>query len=358
MFAKKILVIYPEEKSTFVAVYHSSEMSFLKNIKHSDEELDQFEKIIDQFQFRKEAILSVLSENDIDISKVDLIMSRSGLINPVKSGVYQINDKMVADLKANIKGRHPVNLGGLISKEIADNLGVKALMADPVVVDELDEVARLSGHPELPRRSRFHALSHKHFARKYAKSISKKYNELNLIVVYVGTKGISIGAHKKARVVDVNQSLDGNGPFGVTRAGTLPTGELIKLCYSGKYTEDEMYNLITRGGGYQAYLGTDNMDEIDQRLLSGDEKAIFVSYACAYQVAKEVGSMYTVLEGDVDAIILSGYIFNSERFLDNVTKRIEKIAPIALYPSKNDFEAIALNGLRVIKEEIAIQEYK
>ena len=187
---------------------------------------------------------------------------------------------------------------------------------------------------------------------------SKKYDELNLIVVYVGTKGISIGAHKKGRVVDVNQSLDGNGPFGVTRAGTLPTGELIKLCFSGKYTEDEMYNLITRGGGYQAYLGTDNMDEIDQRLLSGDEKAIFVSYACSYQVAKEVGSMYTVLEGDVDAIVLSGYIFNSERFLDNVTKRIEKIAPIALYPSKNDFEAIALNGLRVIKEEIEIQEYK
>lgn len=358
MFTKKILVIYPEEKSTFVAVYHSSEMSFLKNIKHTDEELDQFDKIFDQLQFRKEAVINVLKENDIDISKVNLVMSRSGLINPVKSGVYQVNDKMIADLKANIKGRHPINLGGLISKEIADELGVKALMADPVVVDEFDEVARLSGHPDFPRKSRFHALSHKHFARKYAKSVSKKYDELSLIVVYVGTKGISIGAHKNGRVVDVNQSLDGDGPFGITRAGSLPTGELIKFCYSGKYTEDEMYNLITSGGGYQAYLGTDNTDEIDQRLLSGDEKAIFVSYACSYQVAKEIGSMFTVLEGNVDAIILSGYIFNSERFLDNVTKRIEKIAPIALYPSKNDFEAIAINGLRVMKEEIEIQEYK
>ncbi|MCK5343649.1 MAG: butyrate kinase, partial [Candidatus Heimdallarchaeota archaeon] len=269
MYAAKILVIYPEEKSTFVAVYHASEMSFLKNIKHSNEELDQFDKIADQKQFRKDAVLNVLKENDIELDKVELVMSRSGLIEPVNSGVYQINDKMVEDLKANIKGRHPINLGGLISKEIADSIGVKAMMADPVVVDEFDEVARLSGHPDLPRKSRFHALSHKHFARKYAKSQSKQYEDLNLIVVYVGTKGISIGAHKKGKVVDVNQSLDGDGPFGISRAGSLPTGELIKLCFSGKYTEDEMYNLITRESGYVAYLNTDNLSEIDQRLMSG-----------------------------------------------------------------------------------------
>ena len=169
---------------------------------------------------------------------------RSGFIKPLSSGVYEINDAMVADLKSHIMGRHPINLGGLISRQIADSIGVKALMADPIVVDEFDEVARLSGHPEMPRRSRFHALSHKHFARKYAKSVSKKYDELNLIVVYVGTKGISIGAHKKGKVVDVNQSLDGDGPFGITRAGSLPSGELIRMCFSGKYTEDEMNNLL------------------------------------------------------------------------------------------------------------------
>ncbi len=358
MYSKKILVIYPEEKSTFVAIYHSSEMSFLKNIKHPEEDLNKFNEIQDQLQYRKEAILNVLKENEIDVSKVDIIMSRSGLIKPVKSGIYRINDKMVEDLKANILGVHSINLGGLIAKEMADDLGIQALMADPIVVDEFDEVARLSGHPSLPRKSRFHALNHKHFSRKYAKSIGKEYEDLNLIVVYVGTKGISIGAHKHGRVIDVNQSLDGDGPFGIARAGSLPSGELIKLCYSGKYTEEEMYRLITRGGGYKAYLGTDNLDEIDQRLLSGDEKAIFVSYACAYQVSKEIGSMYAVLEGDVDAIILSGYIFNSERFLENVSKRIDKIAPIALYPSKNDFEAIALNGLRVVKGDLEIQEYK
>lgn len=358
MFSKKILIIYPEERSTFVAIYHSSEMSFLKNIKHTDEELDKFEKIIDQLDFRRDTILRVLDENDIDIKKVDLIMSRSGFIKPLSSGVYEINDSMVEDLKSHIKGRHPINLGGLISRQIADSIGVKALMADPIVVDEFDDVARISGHPEMPRRSRFHALSHKHFARKYAKSVSKKYDDLNLIVVYVGTNGISIGAHKKGRVIDVNQSLDGDGPFAITRAGSLPTGELIRMCFSGKYNEAEMNNLITRESGYAAYLKTSNLEEIDQRLMSGDEDAVFISYACSYQVAKEIGSMYTVLEGNVDAIILSGYIFNSDRFLDNVTKRIDKIAPIALYPSKNDFEAIAMNGMQILKEEIQIQEYK
>lgn len=358
MFSKKILVIYPEERSTFVAIYHSSEMSFLKNIKHPDQELDQFSMIIDQLDFRRDSVLRVLEENDIDIKKVDLIMSRSGFIKPLSSGVYEINDAMVEDLKSHIKGRHPINLGGLISRQIADSIGVKALMADPIVVDEFDEVARISGHPEMPRRSRFHALSHKHFARKYAKSVSKKYEDLNLIVVYVGTNGISIGAHKKGRVIDVNQSLDGDGPFAVTRAGSLPSGELIRMCFSGKYNESEMNNLITRESGYAAYLKTSNLDEIDQRLMIGDEYAVFISYACSYQVAKEIGAMFTVLDGEVDAIILSGYIFNSDRFLDNVTKRVDKIATIALYPSKNDFEAIAMNGMRVLKEEIEIQEYK
>ncbi len=358
MFSKKILVIYPGEISTTVAIYHSSEMSFLKNIKHTDVEFDKFDTIIDQLDFRRDSILRVLEENDIDIKKVNLVMSRSGFIKPVKSGVFEINDAMVEDLKSHIEGKHPINLGGLVSRQIADKIGVKALMADPIVVDEFEDVARISGHPEMPRRSRFHALSHKHYARKYAKSVSKKYEDLNLIVAHVGTKGISIGAHNKGKVVDVNQSLDGDGPFAITRAGSLPSGELIRMCFSGKYDEAGMMNLITRESGYAAYLKTSNLDEIDQRLMSGDEQAVFMSYACSYQVAKEVGSMYTVLEGNVDAIILSGYIFNSDRFLDNVTKRIDKIAPIALYPSKNDFEAIAMNGMRVLKGEIEIQEYK
>lgn len=358
MYSKKILVIYPEEKSTYLAVYHGSEMSFLKNIKHSDEELSAFKEIKDQLSFRKKAIIDVLTENDIDVRKVDILMSRSGMMKPVKSGIYEINDRMIDDLIEGSKSEHHINLGGLISKEIADQIGKKAYMADPVVVDEFDEVARVSGHPLIKRKSRFHALSHKHFARKYAKSISKRYEDLNLIVVYVGTKGISIGAHKKGKVVDVNQSYDGDGPFGITRAGSLPTGDLIRLCFNGKYSKDEMLDMVQRGGGYAAYLGTDNLTEIDQRLISGDENAIFISYACAYQAAKEIGGMFTVLETDVDAIILSGNIFNSERFLENLTKRVGKIAPIALYPSKNDFEAIAMNGLRMLKEEITVQEYK
>jgi len=358
MYSKKILVIYPEEKSTYIAVFHGAEMSFLKNIKHTEAELSGFQEIKDQVSFRKNALLSVLHENDIDINNVSILMSRSGMMKPVKSGIYEINDQMISDLIEHSKFDHHVNLGGLISKEIADEFGKKAYMADPVVVDEFDEVARVSGHPLLERKSRFHALSHKHFARKYAKSISKRYEDLNLIVVYVGTKGISIGAHKTGKVIDVNQSYDGDGPFGITRAGSLPTGDLIRLCFSGKYDENQMLDMVQRGGGYAAYLGTSNLTEIDQRLISGDETAIFYSYACAYQVAKEIGAMYTVLESDVDAIILSGYIFNSERFLENVTKRVRKMAPIVLYPSKNDFEAIAMNGLRLLKEEVVALEYK
>ena len=358
MYSKKILVIYPEEKSTYIAVYHGPEMSFLKNIKHTDNELDAFKEIKDQLAFREKAIINVLVENDIDVNKVDLLMSRSGMMKPVKSGIYEINDQMIEDLIDGSKSEHHINLGGLVAKNIADEIGKKAYMADPVVVDEFDDVARVSGHPLIERKSRFHALSHKHFARKYAKSISKKYEDLNLIVVYVGTKGISIGAHKKGKVIDVNQSYDGDGPFGITRAGSLPTGDLIRLCFSGKYNENEMLDLVQRGGGYAAYLGTANLTEIDQRLISGDEKAIFISYACAYQVAKEIGAMYTVLNSSADAIILSGNIFNSDRFLENVTRRVGKIAPLVLYPSKNDFEAIALNGLRLLKEEIVAQEYK
>ena len=358
MYSKKILVIYPEEKSTYIAVYYGSEMSFLKNIKHSDEELSAFKQIKDQMAFRKKAILDVMLENDIEIGKVDMVMSRSGMMKPVKAGIYEINDRMIADLIEHSKSDHHINLGGLISKEIADDLDKKAYMADPVVVDEFDEVARVSGHPLIERKSRFHALSHKHFARKYAKSISKRYEDLNLIVVYVGTKGISIGAHKNGKVIDVNQSYDGDGPFGITRAGSLPTGDLIRLCFSGKYNKDEMLDMVRRGGGYAAYLGTDNLSEIDQRLITGDKTAIFYSYACAYQVAKEIGGMFTVLESNVDAIILSGNIFNSERFMENVTRRVGKIAPIVSYPSKNDFEAIAMSGLRLLKEEIVLQEYK
>jgi butyrate kinase len=358
MISQKILVVYPAINSTFVAVYMGSDMIFLKNIKHQKEELNKLKNIKEQKDFRKKLILKVLKENDIDINRVEMVMARSGLLKPLKSGVYEVNEKMLEDLRLGTYGKHPMNLGGIIAYEIASSINKKAYMADPIVVDELDEVARVTGHPLFKRKSVFHALNHKHFARKYAKSQNKNYEDLNLIVAHIGIGGISIGAHKNGRVIDVNQSFDGDGPFTISRTGSLPSGDLVRLCFSGKYTEEEIIRMITKEGGYTAYLGTNNLDEIDQKIISGDKTTLFYSYALAYQVSKEIGAMSTVLEGKVDAILLTGNIFNSEKFLANVSKRVGSIAPIALYPSQLDFEALALNGLRVIKGEVEVLEYK
>jgi butyrate kinase len=207
------------------------------------------------------------------------------------------------------------------------------------------------------RKSIFHALNHKHVAKKYARSVHRKYDDLNLIVVHIGSEGISIGAHRQGKVVDVNNTFDGDGPFAITRTGTLPAGDLVRLCFSGVYKEEELLKMITEGGGYAAYLGTSNISEIDKRMMSGDETAIFYSSALAYQVAKEIGAMATVLEMNVDAILLSGNIFNSARFIKNVTTRVSKIADVMLYPSVNNFEALMMTGLSIINGDAEIMEY-
>jgi butyrate kinase len=357
MLQKKILVIYPEVRATRIAIYRNTEPMFLKTIRHPEEELKQFEHIPDQMPYRRDAILRELERNDFQVELVEIIMARSGLVKPLKSGVYMINEAMVEDLRNGYTGMHETNLGGLIAYDIARRIGKNAYMADPVVVDELSDLARITGHPMFVRKSIFHALSHKFFARKYAKSINRQYEELNLIVCHVGLGGISIGAHQKGQVVDVNQAFDGGGPFSITRSGTLPMGQLIRACYSGKYTQKEMLDMINSKGGYSAYLGTDSIQMIDKMIAGGDEKALFISKACAYQTSKEIASHYATLEGEVDAIILSGNIFNSELFLENVKKRVGKLAPMALYPSVNDLEAHALNALRVLKGEVEVKTY-
>lgn len=358
MLQKKILIIYPEPRSTRVAIYRNTEPLFLKAIKHPAVELAQFKSIPEQMPYRRDAILSELKRNDFNIELVEIIMARSGLVKPLKSGIYRINEKMVADLKVGIMGVHETNLGGLIAYDIARSIGKQAYMADPVVVDELSDLARITGHPLFVRKSIFHALSHKHFARKFAKSINRNYEDLNLIVCHVGLGGISIGAHAKGLVVDVNQAFDGGGPFSITRSGTLPVGQLINYCFSGKATEAEVLKMVNSQSGYSAYLGTDSISQIDKMIAEGDEKALFISEACAYQVSKEIASHFATLEGNVDAIILTGNIFNSELFLDNVKKRVGKLAPIALYPSINDLEAHAVNALRVLKGEVEVKEYE
>jgi butyrate kinase len=286
-------------------------------------------------------------------------MARGGLIKPVKSGIYQVNEAMKRDLKIGVMGRHATNLGGLIGDKIASQLpDAKAYLADPVVVDELEPIARVSGLPIIERSSIFHALNHKNVSREYAKSINRKYEELSLVVAYIGSGGVSVGAHLGGKVVDVNQAFDGDGPFSMTRAGSLPVGQVIDLCYSGKYTREEMRRLITEQGGILAYLGTKSLSQVISMVDEGDEQATLILDAMVYQVAKEIGSMATVLDCKVDAILIMGAILNSKFFTQHLMKRIEKIAPVSIYPIVNDLDSLAMNGITIVRGEAEILEYR
>lgn len=357
MITKNILIIYPEVGVTKVAVYRNTEPIFLKTIRHPEKKLKSYKHFVDQIDFRLESVFDELEGNNIKLENIEIVMGRSGLVKPVEQGVYEITSVMVSDLKKGIMGSHATNLGGLLAYNLAKKLGKKAFMANPVVVDELSDVARITGHPRFKRKSIFHALNHKYVSTQYAKSIHKQYEDLNLIVCHIGTGGISIGAHEKGRVIDVNQAYDGGGPFSITRTGTLPMGQLVELCFSGDMTKDEVLEILTSKGGYYAYLGTSSISKINERIAEGDEEAQAISQALSYQVSKEIASHYATLHGDVDCIILTGIIFDSEQFLRNVKSRVGGLAPIALYPSVNDFAALASFGLMVLKNEIEVKTY-
>lgn len=352
-----ILVINPKNTSSKIAVYKDSKICFLKTIKYTDEQLAACGSIPGQLEMRKNAILKELRENDINVNKLNIVIARGGLIKPVKSGVYEVNAQMREDLMKGVMGMHATNLGGIIAADIAAMTNARALIADPVVVDELEDVARISGHPLFERKSIFHALNQKVVARKYAKSTSCKYEDLQLLVVQAGGGGISVGAHKNGRVVDVNQAFDGDGPFSMERAGTLPAGDLVKLCFSGKYTREEVMEMITVRGGLFGYLGTNSISTIEKRIAEGDEKAAFILNAMAYQLAKEIGSMCTVLDGKPDAIILSGDLFHNNDFTQKLSAKIEKIGLVSVYPDENELDALAINAIGVMKGEIEVLEY-
>jgi butyrate kinase len=353
-----ILAINPGSTSTKIAVYNGTEQLFLKNLKHSAEELAPFAKIADQYEFRKEIILKEVSDADFNLKEFKVIIGRGGLIKPVSSGVLEINEMMLEDLRQGREGQHASNLGGLIAYDIAQGIpGAKAVIADPVVVDELCDFARISGHPLMPRKSVFHALNQKAIARRYAKEVNKKYEELNLIGVHLGG-GISVAAHQNGKVIDVNQALDGDGPFSPERSGTLPVNELIKVCFSGKYTEQEIKKMVVGAGGYVAYLGTNDAYQVECKAKEGDKKFEFIQEAMAYQISKEVGAMSTVLKGKIDAIFLTGGIAYSKPFVELLKERIEFIAPVHVYPGEDEMGALALNALMLIKGEAKSIKYE
>ena len=353
----KVLAINPGSTSTKIAVYKNAEVSYLKNIKHSTEELSKFESIADQYEFRKEIILTELKEADICIEELNAVVGRGGLVKPIASGIYEVNEQMKDDLR-NATLKHASNLGGLIADDIAKSLSdVKAYIADPVVVDELCDLARVSGHPKFERKSVFHALNQKAIARQHAKSISKKYEEINLIVVHLGG-GISVGAHKKGKVIDVNQALDGEGPFSPERTGTLPVGDVVEMCFGGEYTKNEIKKMIKGEGGFVAYTGTNDAYTIELRAQDGDEKAKFYYDAMAFQIAKEIGAMSTVLLGKVDAILLTGGLARSKMLMNEIKPRIAKIADVFIYPGEDEMRALASNAIMVVRGEIIPKIYK
>ncbi|GAB4281648.1 MAG: butyrate kinase [Marinilabiliales bacterium] len=355
---KYVLTINPGSTSTKVALFRCNDLEFLKNIKHSAEDLEKFDNIIDQYEFRKNVILEELKSAHVDLNVIDAIVARGGLVKPIKSGVYFVNEALKRDLKIGIQGQHASNLGGLIADEIAKMLpNAKAYIADPVVVDEMEEIAKISGHPLFKRNSIFHALNQKAIGRMHARAIGKKYEELNMIIVHLGG-GISVGAHKRGKVIDVNQALDGDGPFSPERSGTLPVGQLIDLCFSGKYTKKEIRKMVVGKGGLVAYLGTNSAYEVQIKAHSGDEKAQFIQSAMAYQVAKEIGAMAAVLHGDIDAILLTGGIAYNNDFVMEIKEMVEFIAPVGVYPGEDEMKALAVNGLMVINGELEPLNYE
>jgi butyrate kinase len=352
-----ILTINPGSTSTKIGVFVNLNPVFLKNIKHDPEELAQFGKITDQFQYRKDIIARQLNDAEVPESIVKAVVGRGGLLKPIESGVYEVNERMKEDLRNSPIGEHASNLGGLIADAFAQQLnGVKAYIANPVVVDELEDVARYTGHPNFQRKSIFHALNQKAVARSHAKAVFREYEEMNFIVAHLGG-GITVGAHKKGRVVDVNNGLDGEGPFSPERSGTLPIGDLIRTCFSGKYSLKELMSMVKGNGGMMAYLGTTDAYKAELEALEGNKKAEKVFDAMAYQVAKDIGAMSTVLSGMVDAILITGGIAHSTWFVNKIIERVYRIAPVHVYPGEDELKALAFNGMRVLNGETEVKVY-
>jgi butyrate kinase len=348
----KILVINPGSTSTKIAVFEDDKMIFSENIRHSAEELSIFGYIIYQHKFRRDLILQKLKEAKIDISQIDMIVGRGGLVKPIVSGAYEVNDRLKEDLLNCVQGEHASNLGGLIADDIAKlTKKAKAYIADPVVVDELQDVARITGHPKIFRISIFHALNQKSVARKFAKSLNEKYENLNLIIAHLGG-GISIGAHQKGKVIDVNNGLDGEGPFSPERAGSLPSGALVRLCFSKNYTYEDVKKMLVGNGGLVALMGTNEARDIEIMADKGDKRAKLIQDAMCYQIGKYIGSMATVLKGKVDGIILTGGIAHNKYLCNYVSEMVEFIAPIKVYPGEGEMEALAINGLMILNGEL------
>lgn len=352
----KSLIINPGSTSTKIGVFEDETLLFEETLRHSTEEIAQYASIVDQKDFRKQIILDLLAKKNFDINSLQVIVGRGGMLKPIPGGTYAVSDELLEDLKIGKQGQHASNLGGILAREIGDSIGVPSYIVDPVVVDELMPIARYSGVPELPRTSVFHALNQKAVAKRYAKEKGVSYDSLNLIVVHMGG-GVSVGAHEKGRVIDVFNALDGDGAFSPERAGAVPSGALIKMCFSGEYTEKEVYKKIVGNGGFNAYLRTNDMRDVAKMIADGDAHADEVREAFILQVCKNIGSMACVLKGKVDRIIVTGGIAYNKEVVDKMEERAGFIAPFTVYPGEDELLALAQGALRVLNGEEEAMKY-
>jgi butyrate kinase len=351
MANKYILAINPGSTSTKIAIFLGEEKIINQNIAHTVEELAPFQKIIDQHKFREKVILNFMKENKLDVNLLAAVVGRGGLLTPMASGTYRVNDEMIDFLKNN-KMEHASNLGALLANDIARIIPVDAFIVDPVVVDEMAEIAKITGLPDIRRVSIFHALNQKAAAREAAKKLGRPYENCRLIVAHLGG-GISIGAHLDGRVIDVNNALNGDGPFAPERAGSLPSWSLIELALSGKYDLAALKKKITGKGGIVAHLNVNDMRKVEEMIKAGDREATLIFAAMAYNVAKEIGSLAPVLEGKIDAIVLTGGIAYDEYFVELIRRRVEFLAKLIILPGEDEMTALAQGALRVLNGEEA-----
>ncbi|HWR45226.1 butyrate kinase [Sporomusa sp.] len=345
----KILAINPGSTSTKMAVYMNEQIEFEQVIRHSTDELKPFVKIYDQYDYRRQLVEKALAAHDIKISDLTAVVGRGGPLKPMDSGTYTVNETMAEDLKVGVQTEHASNLGGLLARGIASQAGIPAFIVDPVSVDEFEPLARITGLPEMSRRSLFHALNLKAVAHRVAKDLGKDYNSLTLVLVHLGG-GISVGVQRDGRMIDVTNPNDA-GPFSPERAGGLPSHELVKMCFSGKYTFDDIKKKLVGEAGLVAHLGTNDGREIENRIAGGDAKATLIYEAMAYQIAKEIGAMATVVHGDVDAVVLTGGLAHSKLLTKMICDRVKFISQVLIYPGEDELEALVEGTLRILRGE-------
>ena len=352
----RILAINPGSTSTKFAVFDDDKVVLVKTLRHPVDELARYKCVNDQFEFRKSLVVEALAEAGIP-EQFDAVIGRGGLVKPIPGGVYEVNEAMIRDTRHALRN-HACNLGSLIAEEMAKEIpGCRAFIADPGVVDELDEVTRVTGSPLMPRITIWHALNQRAIARRQARVMGTHYEDMNLIIVHLGG-GISVGAHLKGRAVDVNNALDGEGPFSPERAGTLPAGNLVELCFSGKYTKDEVMKMVYGKAGLTAHLGTNDAIEVGKRIAAGDEQAKLVYDAMIYQVAKSIAALSVPLGGQIDGILLTGGIAYDNYVVESLKQKVGFLAPVYAYPGEDELEALAMNALGALKGELTIMEYK